>query len=941
MSTIENFDAHTPMMQQYLKLKAQHPEILLFYRMGDFYELFYDDAKRASQLLDISLTKRGASAGEPIPMAGIPYHAVENYLAKLVNQGESVAICEQIGDPATSKGPVERKVVRIVTPGTISDEALLQERQDNLLAAIWQDSKGFGYATLDISSGRFRLSEPADRETMAAELQRTNPAELLYAEDFAEMSLIEGRRGLRRRPLWEFEIDTARQQLNLQFGTRDLVGFGVENAPRGLCAAGCLLQYAKDTQRTTLPHIRSITMEREQDSIIMDAATRRNLEITQNLAGGAENTLASVLDCTVTPMGSRMLKRWLHMPVRDTRVLLERQQTIGALQDFTAELQPVLRQVGDLERILARLALRTARPRDLARMRHAFQQLPELRAQLENVDSAPVQALREKMGEFAELRDLLERAIIDTPPVLVRDGGVIATGYNEELDEWRALADGATDYLERLEVRERERTGLDTLKVGFNAVHGYYIQISRGQSHLAPINYMRRQTLKNAERYIIPELKEYEDKVLTSKGKALALEKQLYEVLSLHRGMRREAARGEILNCLDRVGIRQAAKRLTDYPHQLSGGERQRVMIAMALLTRPELLIADEPTTALDVSVQAQILQLLRELQGELNMGMLFITHNLSIVRKLAHRVAVMQNGRCVEQNNAATLFASPTHPYTQKLLNSEPSGDPVPLPEPASTLLDVEQLQVAFPIRKGILKRIVDHNVVVKNISFTLRAGETLGLVGESGSGKSTTGLALLRLINSQGSIVFDGQPLQNLNRRQLLPIRHRIQVVFQDPNSSLNPRLNVLQIIEEGLRVHQPTLSAAQREQQVIAVMHEVGLDPETRHRYPAEFSGGQRQRIAIARALILKPSLIILDEPTSSLDKTVQAQILTLLKSLQQKHQLAYLFISHDLHVVRALCHQVIVLRQGEVVEQGPCARVFAAPQQEYTRQLLALS
>ncbi|EHC46346.1 DNA mismatch repair protein MutS [Salmonella enterica subsp. enterica serovar Give str. S5-487] len=539
----KDFSNHTPMMQQYLKLKAQHPEILLFYRMGDFYELFYDDAKRASQLLDISLTKRGASAGEPIPMAGIPHHAVENYLAKLVNQGESVAICEQIGDPATSKGPVERKVVRIVTPGTISDEALLQERQDNLLAAIWQDGKGYGYATLDISSGRFRLSEPADRETMAAELQRTNPAELLYAEDFAEMALIEGRRGLRRRPLWEFEIDTARQQLNLQFGTRDLVGFGVENASRGLCAAGCLLQYVKDTQRTSLPHIRSITMERQQDSIIMDAATRRNLEITQNLAGGVENTLAAVLDCTVTPMGSRMLKRWLHMPVRNTDILRERQQTIGALQDTVSELQPVLRQVGDLERILARLALRTARPcasgaahraarpRDLARMRHAFQQLPELHAQLETVDSAPVQALRKKMGDFAELRDLLERAIIDAPPVLVRDGGVIAPGYHEELDEWRALADGATDYLDRLEIRERERTGLDTLKVGYNAVHGYYIQISRGQSHLAPINYVRRQTLKNAERYIIPELKEYEDKVLTSKGKALALEKQLYDEL--------------------------------------------------------------------------------------------------------------------------------------------------------------------------------------------------------------------------------------------------------------------------------------------------------------------------------------------------------------------------------------------------------------------------
>ncbi|EPB6466559.1 DNA mismatch repair protein MutS [Cronobacter dublinensis] len=530
-SASKDLSDHTPMMQQYRKLKAQHPDILLFYRMGDFYELFYDDAKRASQLLDISLTKRGASAGEPIPMAGVPHHAVENYLAKLVNLGESVAICEQIGDPATSKGPVERKVVRIVTPGTISDEALLQERQDNLLAAIWQDAKGFGYATLDISSGRFRLTEPQDRETMAAELQRTNPAELLYAEDFAEMSLIEGRRGLRRRPLWEFELDTARQQLNLQFGTRDLVGFGVENAPRGLCAAGCLLQYVKDTQRTSLPHIRSITMERQQDGIIMDAATRRNLEITQNLAGGVDNTLASVLDCTVTPMGSRMLKRWLHMPVRDTNVLRNRQQAIAALMEYSADIQPVLRQVGDLERILARLALRTARPRDLARMRHAFQQLPTLSMLLADIDADYVQTLRGQMGDFAELRDLLERAIIEAPPVLVRDGGVIAPGYHEELDEWRALADGATDYLDRLEIREREKLGIDTLKVGFNAVHGYFIQVSRGQSHMVPIHYVRRQTLKNAERYIIPELKEYEDKVLTSKGKALALEKQLYDEL--------------------------------------------------------------------------------------------------------------------------------------------------------------------------------------------------------------------------------------------------------------------------------------------------------------------------------------------------------------------------------------------------------------------------
>jgi len=526
-----DFTGHTPMMQQYLRLKADHPDILLFYRMGDFYELFYDDAKRASQLLEISLTKRGASAGEPIPMAGVPYHAVEGYLAKLVQLGESVAICEQIGDPALSKGPVERKVVRIVTPGTISDEALLQERQDNLLAAIFQSQRGFGFATLDISSGRFRLSEPTDVETMAAELQRTNPAELLYPEDFQAMTLIDQRRGLRRRPLWEYEIETARQQLNLQFGTRDLSGFGVEQAHLALRAAGCLLQYVKDTQRTSLPHIRSLSMDRQQDSVIMDAATRRNLEITQNLAGGIDNTLAAVLDKTVTPMGSRMLKRWLHMPLRDVTTIARRQESIAELQSLSEELQPVLRQVGDLERILARLALRTARPRDLARMRHAFQQLPELNQQLASVEATQLINLRTQMGDFTELRELLEHAIIESPPVLVRDGGVIAPGYNAELDEWRALADGATDYLDRLEIREREKLGLDTLKVGFNAIHGYYIQVSRGQSHLVPIHYVRRQTLKNAERYIIPELKEYEDKVLTSKGKALALEKGLYDEL--------------------------------------------------------------------------------------------------------------------------------------------------------------------------------------------------------------------------------------------------------------------------------------------------------------------------------------------------------------------------------------------------------------------------
>ncbi|WP_127959962.1 DNA mismatch repair protein MutS [Serratia microhaemolytica] len=531
MTDSKNLDSHTPMMQQYLRLKAEHPGILLFYRMGDFYELFYDDAKRAAQLLDISLTKRGASAGEPIPMAGVPYHAVENYLAKLVQLGESVAICEQIGDPASSKGPVERKVVRIVTPGTITDEALLQERQDNLLAAIWQEAHRFGYATLDLSSGRFRICEADDLESIAAELQRTNPAELLYPENFAALGLIEQRNGLRRRPLWEFELETARQQLNLQFATRDLSGFGVEQAHQALRAAGCLLQYVKDTQRTTLPHIRGITIERQQDGIIMDAATRRNLEITQNLAGGSENTLAAILDRTVTAMGSRMLKRWLHTPTRNINVLSQRQQAIAGLQQLANELQQPLRQIGDLERILARLALRTARPRDLARMRHAFQQLPLLHQLLAQTETAHLQQLVTQIGDFEQLHDLLQRAIVETPPVLVRDGGVIAPGYHAELDEWRALAEGASDYLERLEVREREKLGLDTLKVGFNGVHGYYIQVSRGQSHLVPIHYVRRQTLKNAERYIIPELKQYEDKVLTSKGKALALEKALYDEL--------------------------------------------------------------------------------------------------------------------------------------------------------------------------------------------------------------------------------------------------------------------------------------------------------------------------------------------------------------------------------------------------------------------------
>ncbi|TQO91625.1 DNA mismatch repair protein MutS [Vibrio cholerae] len=532
-SPSESLSHHTPMIQQYLRLKAENPDILLFYRMGDFYELFYDDAKRASELLDISLTKRGASAGEPIPMAGVPFHAVEGYLAKLVQMGESVAICEQIGDPATSKGPVERKVVRIVTPGTVTDEALLSERVDNLIAAIYHHNGRFGYATMDITSGRFQLSEPQTEEEMAAELQRTSPRELLFPEDFSPVHLMASRQGNRRRPIWEFELDTAKQQLNQQFGTRDLVGFGVEQAKLGLCAAGCLIQYVKDTQRTALPHIRSLTWDRQDQSVILDAATRRNLELTHNLAGGTDNTLAEVLDHCATPMGSRMLKRWIHQPMRDNATLNQRLDAITELKETAlyGELHPVLKQIGDIERILARLALRSARPRDLARLRHAMQQLPELHSVMSELKQPHLTELRTHAEPMDGLCDLLERAIKENPPVVIRDGGVIADGYSAELDEWRDLANGATEFLERLEAEERDRHGIDTLKVGYNNVHGFYIQVSRGQSHLVPPHYVRRQTLKNAERYIIEELKQHEDKVLNSKSRALALEKQLWEEL--------------------------------------------------------------------------------------------------------------------------------------------------------------------------------------------------------------------------------------------------------------------------------------------------------------------------------------------------------------------------------------------------------------------------
>ncbi len=524
---------HTPMMQQYFGLKQHHPEQLLFYRMGDFYELFFDDAKKAARLLDITLTSRGQSGGQPIPMAGIPYHAAEGYLARLVKLGESVAICEQIGDPATSKGPVERQVVRILTPGTVSDEALLDERRDNLLAALVGSERGFGLATLDINSGRFCVMELAGWETLLGELERLAPAELLIPDDWESNTPIERRRAVRRRAPWEFDRDSAFKLLTQQFGTKDLVGFGCQDLKLGLGAAGALMSYARETQRTALPHIRALTLERFEDSVIIDSASRRNLEIDCNLAGGRDNTLLDVLDHTATAMGSRLLSRWLNRPLRDAAVLQSRQDSISTLLDqhYHEALQPVLKGIGDIERILARVALRSARPRDMARLRDALATLPSLQEALQPLESPHLRQLAAQVGTYPDLAELLERAVIENPPAVIRDGGVIKPGYDAELDELLNISENAGQYLIDLENRERERTGLSTLKVGYNRVHGYFIELSRGQSAQAPADYIRRQTLKGAERFITPELKTFEDKALSARSRALAREKLLYEAL--------------------------------------------------------------------------------------------------------------------------------------------------------------------------------------------------------------------------------------------------------------------------------------------------------------------------------------------------------------------------------------------------------------------------
>ena len=524
---------HTPMMQQYLRIKAEFPDTLLFYRMGDFYELFYSDAKKAAQLLDITLTARGQSGGEPIPMAGIPFHAADNYIARLVKQGVSVAIAEQIGDPATTKGPVERKVVRVITPGTLTDEAFLDERSDNLLVALCSDKQRHGLAVLEISSGRFSVLEVDGEEALLAEVERLRPAELLLNEEQAHPAGLRDRLGARMQAPWHFESDTAFRLLTQQLKTRDLRGFGCEHLSVAIRAAGALLHYAQETQRNNLPHIRSLQVEQPDDAIIIDPASRRNLEIDINQKGENQHTLAWIMDKTATAMGSRLLKRWLNRPLRDRKLLRQRQGFISQLiQHYaTDELHSTLRQVGDIERILSRVALGSARPRDLARLRDALAVVPAVREQIAQLDSELAASLLQRAVEFPHWVERLSKAIIENPPVVIRDGGVIAGGYDAELDELRSLSENAGDYLVKLEEQERERTGISTLKVGYNRVHGYYIEISKSQSDAAPTEYIRRQTLKNAERFITPELKEFEDKALSAKSRALSREKALYDEL--------------------------------------------------------------------------------------------------------------------------------------------------------------------------------------------------------------------------------------------------------------------------------------------------------------------------------------------------------------------------------------------------------------------------
>ena len=525
-------NAHTPMMQQYLRIKAEYPDMLLLYRMGDFYELFFDDAKHASRLLDLTLTHRGQSADKPIPMAGVPYHSIESYLARLLKKGESVAICEQIGDPATSKGPVERQVTRIITPGTVTDEALLDAKTDTILLSIHQHHQQIGLAWVDLSGGRFHLLELKDFNQLSAELNRLNPAEILLQET-SDLNSYCQTFPIRARPNWDFQRDKAYQLLQNQFSVSTLSAFGQQDYSQALIAAGALLSYLQETQKQTLPHLHALTLEQNEQYLQLDAATQRHLELFENTQGGGQHSLFHIMDKTASTMGSRQLKRWLNRPLVNQALIEKRQNAIQELIQLHQEedLYQLLRQICDLERIVSRIALKSARPRDLVSLRSTLAIVPDCKQLLIKNQSMLIQELTQQLPEYTELRDLLNAAIIDNPPMLIRDGGVIAPGFDDELDELKALSINAQEKLTELEQAEKNSTGLSTLKFGFNNVQGFYIELSKNQSDKVPSHYQRKQTLKNVERYITPELKIFEEKVLSAQSKAIAREKWLYEHL--------------------------------------------------------------------------------------------------------------------------------------------------------------------------------------------------------------------------------------------------------------------------------------------------------------------------------------------------------------------------------------------------------------------------
>lgn len=524
---------HTPMMQQYLRIKKDYPDMLLFYRMGDFYELFFEDAKRAAHLLNLTLTHRGHSAEKPIPMAGLPYHAVENYLARLLKKGESVAICEQIGESSTTKGPMERQVTRIITPGTITDEALLDAKSDSILLSLYQGKKNLGLAWVDLSAGRFHLLELHNEEQLLAELTRLTPAEILLKENDTLTNLLQ-KWNVKSRPSWEFEYAQARILLLEQFQVTTLAAFGEETHKNALIAAGCLLTYLSITQRQALPHLKTITLEKRENYLQLDAQTQKHLELFENTQGKKENTVLALLDNTASHMGSRLLKRWLSRPLREHTHIKKRQDAISALFEHKElhTIHSLLTQVADVERIASRIALRSARPKDLLHLQKTLSLLPTIHQTFTSMKlTASLEALSKQITPHPELETLLTKAIVENPPQLIRDGGVIATGFDEELDKLRSLNQDANATLSTLEAQEKQRTGLSTLKFDYNRVQGYFIELSKTQASMAPPEYIRKQTLKNAERFITEELKKFEETVLNAEGKAKAREKWLYETL--------------------------------------------------------------------------------------------------------------------------------------------------------------------------------------------------------------------------------------------------------------------------------------------------------------------------------------------------------------------------------------------------------------------------